>query len=132
MAALCDSCRKLKIKLLPDSVDRPEHGTYSGFHHSTTGELLINSQGCPFCALIKESFLRVGHFHIPEALVEEKLRKVASTPVLLRAGRTVGDGESVLGGAEGGAGAGLNSIEILVAHGKDFMRGRINLYAPKG
>lgn len=180
MTALCDSCKRLRIQLLPDRVDNNEQGIYSGFPHSTTGELLISAQACSLCSLIKESFLRVGHYHIPEAAVEEKLRLNLSTPVLLRAGRRedgkaasareddesssdeasgVGEGEwsfndrwrigdddgssaseerlveddkSLTGEGGGESGARLNSIEVLVAHRKDFMRGRIHLYAPNG
>lgn len=59
--ALCDACKRLKIHLLPDPADNSDQGIYSGFTHSTTGVLLVSSQSCPCCALIKESFLRVGH-----------------------------------------------------------------------
>jgi hypothetical protein len=52
--------------------------------------------------------------------------------VLLRAGRREGDEEFVIGDVEGREGARLNSIDVLVAHGKKFMRGRVHLYAPKG
>jgi hypothetical protein len=127
--ALCDACKRLKIHLLPDPADNSDQGIYSGFPHSTTGVLLVSAQSCPCCALIKESFLRVGHYHIPKAVVEDELRLEPSTPVFLRAGRREED-ESSDGG--GGEGARLDSIEVLVGYGKKFMRGRIYLYARKG
>jgi hypothetical protein len=134
--ALCDSCKRLKIQLLPDPADNSERGIYSCFRHSTTGELLVSARSCPFCALIKEFFLRVDYYHVPEAIVEEKLTLEPSSPVLLRAGRRKDD-DSSAAGREGVTGAGggearLNSIEVLVDHGKSFLRGRIHLYAPKG
>lgn len=131
MMGVYNSCKRLKIQLLPDPVDNSSQGIYSGFSHSTTGELLVSVQSCSFCALIKESFLRVGHYHIPEAVVEEKLRLDPSSPVLLRTGRKEEDEPSV-GMSEAGAGARLNSIEVLVGFGRNFVRGRIHLYAPKG
>jgi hypothetical protein len=127
--ALCDACKRVKVHLLPNPVDHSDQGIYSGFPHSTTGALLVSAQSCPCCALIKESFLRVGHYHTPKAVIEERLRLKPSTFVLLRAGRRDED-ESSHSGGEGGAR--LDYIEVLVGHGKNFMRGRIHLYAPRG
>ena len=127
---LCNSYKRLKIQLLPDPADNSSLDNYSGFPHSTTHELLFSAQSCHFCGLIKEPFLRVGHYHISEAVVEEKLRLKDSSHVLLRAGRRENGEPSadrrVCGGAR------LDSIEMLVDYGQNFMKGRIHLYAPKG
>ena len=127
--ALCDSCKRIDIQLLPDPTNDSDRGFYSGYPHSTTGVLLDSAQSCPLCALIKESFQRVGHYHTPQIIIEEKLCLNPSTPVLLRAGRTA-EYESCHG--KGVAGTKLDSIEVLVGHGKNFMRGRVHLYAQKG
>lgn len=123
--ALCKSCQRLNIQLLPDPADRSELAEPTGFHHSTVGDLLETSQQCPLCGLIVDSFQRVANYYTPKPLVEENLNRVYSSLVLLRAGRK-GAKRSSNGGAR------LNSIEVLVDHEKNWFRGRFHLYAPQG
>jgi hypothetical protein len=123
--SLCTSCQRLKIELLPDPIDDIGRAAYTGFHHSTAGELLESAQRCPLCAIIKDSFLRVGNYHVSKALLEEQLNLDSSSPVLLRAGRKIDKRTS-------GEGAMLSSVEVLVNQGKRYIRGRFHLYAPKG
>ena len=77
----------------------------------------------------------MGYYHVPENIAEEELTLEPSSPVLLRAGRREDDDSSAgrkTGKRAGRGEARLNSIEVLVDHGKSFLRGRIHLYAPKG
>src|SRR5215469_561076 len=123
--SLCRSCRRLKIQLLPDPVDRTLNREAVGVTHSIAGELLDSTQRCPLCALIKASFLRVGVYHTPESTVEEHLRGTIFSPILLRAGRRDGKRSS-------NGGANLDSIEVLADDGRNWLRGRFHLYSPQG
>jgi hypothetical protein len=123
--ALCESCQRLRIQLLPDPVDRSESVKATGFRHSAVGKLLETSQRCPLCALIVHSFHRVGHYYSSKPTVEKNLKRTCSSPVLLRAGRK---GDKTLSNE----GATLSSIEVLVDHEKNWFRGRFHLYAPPG
>jgi len=123
--ALCEPCQKLRIQLLPDPVDRSELVKPTGFRHSAVGKLLETSQRCPLCALIVDSFHRVGHYRTSKRIVEENLKRTYLSHVLLRAGRKDNETSS-------NEGARLSSIEVLVDHEKNWFRGRFHLYASPG
>jgi hypothetical protein len=123
--ALCVSCQQLRIQLLPDPVDRSDLAKPTGFRHSVVRQLLETSQRCPLCALVVDSFHRVGHYYTSKPIVETNLKRTCSSSVLLRAGRK-GDKTSSNKGAK------LTSVEVLVDHEKNWFRGRFYLYAPPG
>jgi hypothetical protein len=122
--SFCDLYRRLNIQLLPDLVESREKETYLELHHSTTEQLLESARRCSLCALVKDPFLRAGHYHVPRALMEEKLGLDASSPALLRASRK-NDGKSSRDRAR------LNFVEVLVNRGKDYPKDGFQLYAPQ-